>query len=108
VTSTVNGDNADLRVTIVGNPAAGVQEAWATFTALSGPYAGHWQSIDLVRSAADSTVWIGTLPLNGTDPQDVRFIVQAVNGVGLVSLATNLGAYYIPGAVPVDLTPTAR
>jgi hypothetical protein len=28
---------------------------------------------------------------------NVRFIVQAVNGVGLVSLSANQGEYYVPG-----------
>jgi hypothetical protein len=90
-------DNVKFQITVVGDPAAGIQEVWTTYTALNGPYAGQWQSLDLQRSANDSTVWEGTLPLNGTAYTDVRFIVQAVNGVGLVSLMTDMGKDYIPG-----------
>ena len=44
----------------------------------------------------------------------MEFIVQAVNGVGLVSLDDNQGAYYRPGQIaaalqsgPAPLTPTS-
>jgi hypothetical protein len=46
------------------------------------------------------------LTLNSVSAQDVRFIVQAVNGVGLVSLNTNLGAYFIPGVNQEPTQPT--
>jgi hypothetical protein len=87
-------------VSVTGDPAAGIQEVWVTYTALSGPLAGAWQSLDLAQNTADSTRWQGLLPLAGALPQDIRYIVQAVNGVGLVTLSTNLGAYYIPGVDP--------
>ena len=38
-------------------------------------------------------------------PADVRFMVQAANGVGLTNLATNFGAYFIPGG-DMERTPT--
>jgi hypothetical protein len=65
---------------------------WVTYTG-SGAMAGRWQSIDLVQSENDSTVWSATLPLNGIPADEVRFIVQASIGFGLVSSATNLGDY---------------
>ncbi|MCA9900697.1 MAG: CSLREA domain-containing protein [Ardenticatenaceae bacterium] len=92
---------------VTGDPAAGIQEVWVTFTG-SGPLAGQWQSLNLVQSANDSTVWSATLPLNGVPAEDVRFMVQAVNGVGLVSAATNLGAYFSgAGTAEGDLLETA-
>ncbi len=96
-----------FRVIVVGDPAAGVQEVWVTYAATGGPFAGQWQSLDLARNASDSALWEGTLDLNGAAPQDVRYIVQAVNGVGLVNLATNLGAYYVPGVDTEPTQPTA-
>ena len=55
----------------------------------------------------DSTRWIGVLALpKGQVWDDVRFIVQVVNGVGLVTLVTNFGDYFIPGIDP-GLTPTS-
>ncbi|HET7089767.1 MAG TPA: Ig-like domain-containing protein [Anaerolineae bacterium] len=102
----IPGDgNVTFHVNVVGSPGAGMQEAWITFTALSGPYAGRWQSLDLAQSLTDSTLWTATLPLAGTPAGDIRYIVQAVNGVGLVGLDTNKGAYYIPGNVTEPTEP---
>ena len=100
-------DNVKFQITAVGDPSAGIQEVWTTYTALNGPYAGQWRSLDLQRSTNDSTVWEGTLPLNGTAYTDIRFVVQAVNGVGLVSLVTDLGRDYIPGNPTAPNLPTS-
>jgi hypothetical protein len=89
-------DTVSLQAQITGDPAAGIQGVWVTFTALSGPYYGKWQSLDLVQDPNDSTLWTGALALNGTFSGDIRFLVQAVNGVGLVALDTKLGAYHYP------------
>jgi hypothetical protein len=98
VSATTSGSQINFQIRVVGNPAAGIQEVWVTYTALSGPLHGTWQSLDLVQSPDDSTLWQNNLKLNGdTAPQDLRFMVQAANGVGLVSLDANLGAYYTPG-----------
>ena len=61
----------------------------------------------MIQDANDSTRWIGVLALpKGQIWDDVRFIVQAVNGVGLVTLVTNFGDYFIPGIDPGH-TPTS-
>jgi len=39
-------------------------------------------------------LWEGTLALQPGEAQDMLFMVQAVGGAGLTTLATNLGAYY--------------
>lgn len=101
------GDEVHFFLKVVGDPAAGIQEVWVTYTGVTGPLHGAWQSLDLVQDASESTIWEGTLPLNGTDPADVRFMVQAANGVGLVTLLTNLGAYFTPGIETLPTTPTA-
>ncbi|MCC6606866.1 MAG: CSLREA domain-containing protein [Anaerolineae bacterium] len=107
VTAVSNETAITIEARVVGDPAAGIQEVWATYTG-SGSLAGLWQSIDLVQSANDSTVWTAVLPLNGVPAEDVRFIVQAANGVGLVSAATNLGAFYSgAGTAEGDLLATA-
>ena len=96
-----------FRVRVVGDPSAGIQEVWVTYTG-SDDLAGQWQSIDLTQSSNDSTVWNATLALDDVPAGDVRFIVQAANGVGLVSAATNLGAYYSGlGTATGDLLETA-
>lgn len=70
---------------------------------MSGELQGEWQSLDLTQNANDSTLWQGTLNTT-TPPQDIRFIVQAVNGVGLTALSANQGAYYTPDGF-VAVTP---
>jgi Tol biopolymer transport system component len=62
---------------------------------------GQWQSLDLTQDPADSSLWTGVL--SGVSPGQVQFMVQAVNGVGLVSLDDNLGGYYRPGQIPAAL-----
>ncbi len=100
-------DDVTFQVRVTGDSAAGIQEVWVTYTG-SGMLSGLWQSLDLEQSDNDSTLWTATLPLNGIPADDVRFIVQAANGVGLVSAATNLGAYYSgSGVVAEDLLETA-
>lgn len=101
------GDNIYFSVDVLGNPAAGIQAVWVVYTAVTGPYAGQWQPLDLSQNPSLSTRWQGVLPLNGTDPAHMRYLVQAVNGVGLVSLAANLGDLYVPGAPPAATAPTA-
>jgi CSLREA domain-containing protein len=106
VYATVNGDQVTFQVKVVGDPSAGIQQVWVTYTAISGPLQDLWQSLDLTQSLADSTIWENTLTLNGVPAQDMRFMVQSVNGVGLVSLDTNLGAYFIPGVNQGPTQPT--
>jgi CSLREA domain-containing protein len=106
VTGVPSDTSAAFAVNVIGNPAAGIQEVWVTYTGMEAPFAGQWQSTDLEQSDDDSTLWEGTLDLQGTDPGSIRYIVQAVNGVGLVSLAANLGEYYTPGVAPVSPPPT--
>ncbi|MCP4455785.1 MAG: hypothetical protein GY809_30365, partial [Planctomycetes bacterium] len=93
---------------------AGLQEVWVTWTACDelGACNGVWESVDLSQDPVESTLWTGALPLGALPAGEVQFMVQAVNGIGLVSLATNKGAYYVvginPGAPttpPGDITP---
>jgi len=82
---------------VAGNPSAGVQEVWVTYTATQGPLRGRWQSLDLTQSATDSTLWESVLVLdNQTLPSDLRYMVQAVNGVGMVALNARQGRYHVP------------
>jgi CSLREA domain-containing protein len=106
VMATSNSDNNSVTVQAraTGDASAGIQAVWVTYTFCDGQGAcgGQWQSLDLTQDALDSARWQGTLPLGSHDPTELRFMLQAVNGVGLVSLATNLGAYYRSDVDPAD------
>jgi hypothetical protein len=101
------GNNLRFQARVVGNPAAGVHAVWVTWTR-SGVACGQWESLDLVQSDQDTTRWGGVLALPpGVAPKDVRFIVQAVNGVGVVGVSDNMGRYYgDAGSLDSQLRPT--
>jgi hypothetical protein len=114
VSATPSADGLSLafRVNVEGDPSAGIQQVWVTYTAVGpacsggvNPCAGQWQPLDLVQDGSDSTLWTSSLPLGATGAGDVRYMVQAVNGVGVVGTATNMGAYYVPRSDTV--APTA-
>lgn len=98
--------NIHFDVEVTGDPSASIQEVWVTWTAcdLAENCNGFWQALDLTQDPNLSTLWSGVLPLGGTPAEDIRFMAQAVNGVGLVSLAANKGAYYTPNINPGDPT----
>ena len=101
VTSITDTNTVTFTVRVTSDPSVGVQEVWVTYTGASGPFYGTWQSLDLTQDVSDSTVWTGVLSLPpGQTWDNVRFTVQAVNGVGLVTLVTNFGNYFIPGIDP--------
>jgi hypothetical protein len=104
------GTDVAFQAHVVGNPAAGVQQVWVTYSG-DGTFAGKWQSVDLIQDATDSTLWSGHLTLPaGTTADSVRFMIQAANGLGLVSLDDSLGAYYqlssasVPALAATSLT----
>lgn len=108
VSSNPEGDTVNFQITVNGNPAAGVQEVWVTYYWVVGDADPQWRSKDLIQSQTDSTIWVGSIPvMEGNTASNMRFIVQAVNGVGMVSAATNQGAYYTPGPEGDPNTDTA-
>ncbi|NYD40785.1 hypothetical protein [Nocardioides panaciterrulae] len=111
VHGTVDGGVVTFSATVTGDPSAGVQEVWVTWTG-SGDDSDHgqWRSVDLVQDPADSTHWSGTLPLpSGQSWQGIRFLVQAANGVGAVGLDTADGdGYRVTAARADDATVALR
>ena len=111
--SGVPGNGAvSFGISVEGDPSAGIQDVWIVYTGVAGtPLAGTWSSLDLMQSRNSSSgfdvdhpssLWIATLQLpTGQSAADVRYIVQAANGVGIVSLDTNRGTYYTPAAETV-------
>jgi hypothetical protein len=72
------------------------------------PDYGTWRSIDLTQSASDSTLWTAKItPSDSTQAGDLHFMLQAVNGVGVVAVDNNGGQLYAPGTMPGFTSSTA-
>ncbi len=106
VDATTSGTGVSFQAHVVGDPSAGIQQVWVTYSGVDQPASGtgEWESLDLTQSPTDSTLWTGSL--TGLSPAQIsglRFIVQAVNGVGLVGVDDNNGAYFQPGQIPPQI-----
>ena len=89
----------DFTAEVVGDPKAAIHTVWVTHTTGNGT----WSSLDLVQQS-DSRFWKAHLPGGAAN---VEFVIQAANGLGLVSLDDNRGAYYRLGGAqqaPTTLT----
>jgi uncharacterized delta-60 repeat protein len=90
-------------VQVVGDPAASIAQVWITYTSDG---ANVWASLDLTQCVSsvpngplpatcgatnDSRLWTGRLAVA---PTNLKYLVQAVNGVGLVTLDDNLGSFH--------------
>jgi hypothetical protein len=95
-------DRLTFRARAVGDPFAGIQTVWVTWTIPPGlGQQGMWQSLDLAKDGTDETLWANELQLGANvDPGNVHFSVVAVNGVGRVTVDSNVGAFYRPGSIP--------
>lgn len=93
----------DFLVRVVGNPAAGVDSVWIVYTTDPGP-CGEWHALDLGQQGDDTTKWGGQLD---ADANAVRFVALAANGVGVVGISNNMGAYYGGMPAPATRTPTS-
>lgn len=93
VEATRDGDDVVFEVAVVGDPAAGIQEVWVTYTEGEAS-SGTWVSLDLAQDPGDSRRWIGQLEDGAVNFTRLDFLVQAVNGVGLVARDDNFGRFY--------------
>jgi CSLREA domain-containing protein len=101
------GCDIEFEVEVVGEPSAGMQQVWVTYTRESDPLnleKVNWTSLPLNQDNEYSMIWRETLPGTNYDgnPRDLRFIAQAVSGTGLVTMANNLGRFYIPGGGQIE------
>ncbi len=86
-TATDNGAGGirfDAHVAV--DPAAGIQDVWIAYT-----FGTRWDSIHLTLDPADPTHWSGVLTHSSAG---LKYVIQSVNGVGMVSLDANGGAFY--------------
>ena len=107
VSGAAEGGDFVFRATVTGNPAAGIQQVWATYTG-DGP--SRWASADMVQCVItpplstlplgcardDSSLWVGRLVGGAAAGANLRFMMQAANGVGLVAMDDAVGEYYSP------------
>ncbi len=88
----VSGTQSNGKVTfsahVTGDPSAGVQEVWVAWTGgPDGSGDGAWAPVDLVQDPIDSSLWTGSFtPGPSVQRSKIRFIAQAANGLGSVSL----------------------
>jgi hypothetical protein len=105
-----NAGGVLFTVQVTGDPAAAIYQVWVTYTSDG---ANAWTPLDLSQcvaplpaacgATADSRLWAGSLT---SVPTNLKYVVQAVSGVGLVGLDDNRGAYYgLGGATPAATTP---
>ncbi len=91
VSASALGNVVTFDAHVVGDPAAGIQGVWITYTGVGG---GHtWTSLDLAQDPTDPSHWMGSHDF-GVSPLSIQFMAQAVNGVGLVALDTDFGHFY--------------
>jgi hypothetical protein len=97
----VTGGNVTISAHAFGDPQAGIQQVWVTYTGHDAPGPDPaWTSVDLIQDTSDSTLWSKTLALPTALPgRSIDFLIQAVNGVGLVSLDDNAGRTYSIGGL---------
>ena len=107
-----NGGDVLFTAEVVGDPAAAIHQVWVTYASDGGT---SWTSLDLGQCVAplpaacgtteDSRLWKGRLV---GAPSGLRYIVQAVSGIGLVAVDDNRGSYYgisapAPAATTLEL-----
>jgi hypothetical protein len=104
VQGTVSNGVVTFSTTVTGDPSAGVQQVWVTWTGTGSDSGyGHWSSVDLSQDPNDSTHWTGTLALpTGQSSSGMRFLVQAANGAGAVGMDTHDGDGYAVFPAGVD------
>jgi hypothetical protein len=90
VASQAAGSTVSFDLGVIGDPAAGVQEVFITWTDGSG----QWQSLPLTQDTLDSPRWTGSLSLSGVNGAQFGFFVQAVSGIGQVAVDDNDGNYF--------------
>jgi hypothetical protein len=118
ISSSINPDSSvSIQAMVTGDPSAGIQEAWVVYMVENDLNSGTWHYLPLQQKVMgelgenkDSRLWEGTLSLATSTPvSNLRFVVEAVNGVGLVTMMTNQGTFYRaaedPGALPQGQTP---
>jgi hypothetical protein len=95
VQAVIDGDDVIFFVNVIGDPAAGIQSVWVTYTEGESD-AGAWESLDLLQDPnnEDSSLWTQRLVGGAADFLRLDYLVQAANGTGLVTLDDNYGSYY--------------
>ena len=113
LTPNTTAGTVDVLVLAGGISTVAIEKMFATYTGEAGALYGNWNSVELTRGGTIATKpvtttdnqtirvfvssYSGSIPLgamNPTNPNDVRAFIQAVGGNGLVTWATNDGAYY--------------
>ncbi len=107
-TPSADGSSIDVSAHVVGDPSAGIQDVWVTYTGEPGSdLHGSWQSVDLTQGQTDSTLWTGSFPITPGQADSARFMVQAYTGTGVGSVNDNSGLYFGGHVDSGNLPPSA-
>jgi alpha-tubulin suppressor-like RCC1 family protein/N-acetylneuraminic acid mutarotase len=99
---TTVGPRVQVEVTMNALVDPGIDTVWATYTSTGGTLYGRWASLALTpvpgtllpKGASLIRTYSGEIDPGSGGAESVRLWIQAVGGNGLVSYATNNGAYY--------------
>jgi hypothetical protein len=100
VTAVDGGGQIQFDARVSADPTAGIQGVWITYTGFdsqcpASPAPKCWLSLDLEEDASDPGHWTGSLAIpSGSSASDIRFMIQAVSGVGLVGRDDNRSAFF--------------
>ena len=105
--ATPNGNNVDFEVFVSGLPNLGIQTVFVTWWN-AGTGACAISSVELTQDTTNGQRWTGTLNLPaGTAPDQIRYLLQAVNGSGRVRVADNFGLGFPAETPPTLAVPLA-
>ena len=100
---------------VSADPTAGIQGVWVTYTGFdsqcpASPAPKCWLPLDLEQDLSDPGHWTGSLEIpSGSSASDIRFMIQAVSGVGLVGRDDNRSAFFSidqPASTPTPAATT--
>ena len=102
------GDDVLFEAFVVGDQSVPIESVWVTYTDTTSVFPRMWKSLDLAMVAPGHwTATASLASLGAESAESLVFIAQAANAAGLVSFATNGGAYYRISE-PVAATPTPK
>ncbi|MFN2138173.1 MAG: Ig-like domain-containing protein [Candidatus Promineifilaceae bacterium] len=102
----------DFEAQVTVDPSAGMHEVYVTYMLFSDGTPGGaptmWRSEKMTQDTADTRLWHAQLSnISAADAARLRFVIQAVSGVGQVTMNSNVGRFYSISGLNADPEPTS-